>query len=162
MTQQDYMSMVNKALLEKNFVPLFKGDEGYSILPNRFIPATIPTDWSILLGFGIYPCFRETEDTHIPELCRKAIYDLLEADAFSIWCGYNVCFFLAYQECENRAPFRILDEELLRKLRDTLHENRQVLADAKIWNGKNLKEGLWTDIVSSAAIPKKRFGIELI
>lgn len=162
MTQRDYLEIVGKAVSEKSFVPLFRGDVGYRIAPNRFIPGDIPTDWSLLLGFGIYAYFRETGDPDVPGLCRKAVCELLEGDVFSIWCGYNVCFFLAYQECENRAPFRILDETLLQALRSALHSNQAALKNARICQGKNLKEGLWTDIVSSAAIPKKRFGIDLI
>lgn len=162
MIQEEYLEIVHRAVLERNFVSLFRGDEGYRIAPNRFIPGDIPTDWSILLGFGIYEYYRENQEADIPGLCRKAICELLNGDAFSIWCGYNVCFYLAYQECEKRAPFRILDETLLQTLRGALHDNRDVLKNARIWHGKNLKEGLWTDIVSSAVIPKKRFGIDLI
>ena len=162
MTQKDYLDLVDKALTVGSFVPLFRGDDGYRISANRFVPGDIPTDWSVLLKFGIYECYRKTKNPNIPRFSREAICELLEGDAFSIWCGYNVCFYLAYQECKNCAPFRLLDEELLQRLRSALHDNQEILKNAKIWQGKNLKEGLWADIISSAAIPKMRFGIELI
>ena len=162
MTRQDYMNIVTRAYQEGSFVPLFRGDEGYQIAMNRFAVGDVPTDWSILIAFGIYEFFNKTKDADVPQLCRKAIYELLKGDAYSLWCAYNTCFFFVYQEYDHRAPFKTLDTDLFMELRNKLNANCEILKATKIWQGKNLKEGLWTDIVSSAAIVKRRYGVDLV
>lgn len=163
MSMQDYFDISEKAFNNGSFVPVFKGENGYNVSVDRHIPADIPTDWSVIIKFGIYELYRKTNDHRIVEMCRNSVAELLDSeDAFALWCAYSVCFTFAYAEGDGRAPFKIMDSALCETLKNTLNKNSENLKKAKIWQGKDMEEGLWMDIVSSARILEMRFGTKLV
>ena len=158
---KQYVDLCEKAFLNGSFVPLFRGELGYCIR-NNSLPADIPTDWSVMICFGVYDYYRLKKDSRIIDLCREAITELLNGGAFELWCAYNVCFFLLENECKNKAPFRIMDNNMVNRVKTALNAHADLLKKAKIWNGKTLPEGLWTDIVCSARVLKMKFNIDIV
>jgi len=151
----------SKAVAEGSLVPLFRGDKGFSVLINRFVGADVPTDWSLVV-FHLYGYFDKTKDPIIPKMCLTSLLTLLKGDAFEVWCAYNVLFFIVCFEKTNRATFYILDDNLISTFKETLTRRQEELKQTKIWEGKSLDEGLWTDIVSSAEVLKKKYKIVLL
>lgn len=158
---KQYIDMCEKAFLNGSFIPLFCGTEGFSV-GNKNVPADVPTDWAVIINFGIYDYYIITKDNKIITMCYNGIMELLNGGAFELWCAYNLCFFMIKYEYENRAPFHIMDKNMINNLKLALNKNIDCLRKAKIWNGKNLIDGLWTDIVTSSKVLKMRYDIEII
>jgi len=157
-----YYELCEKAFLDGSFVPLFRADKSLKIKVSQYIPADIPIDWDLLLRRGIYEYYTASKDPRIIEICRDSIKTLLLGSAYEIWCGYNVLFYMVCKEGRKEAPFYIVDDEMRQLLRDSLQTNKEKLKAAKIWQGKNMKEGLWTDITSSSLYLKKKYGFEIL
>ena len=162
MNLQNYQNMTQKALEEGSFVPLFRGDLGYATETGNYAVADIPTDWSIIIQYGIFALYEEQKDPRIPKLCRKSLLIMMEGDYFDVWCAYSLCFSLAYHDFKKDAPFSILDEILLRTLQGALCREEEVLMQSKCWQGKNLKNGLWSDIFASARIAVQKYGVKFL
>lgn len=163
MGMAEFTEIVEQAWRNRDFVPLFRGESGCEADLIRYLPAFAPTDWSYVIDEGIYELYRKTGDKSIMTLCRRDIGKLLDSgDPFSVWCGYCVCFFLLNKERENRAPFSIMDDEMLNKLQSALVSNRERLKTAHIWQGTRMPDGLWTDIASSSVVLERKFGIRLL
>ena len=158
---KQYIDICEKSFLVGSFVPIFRGDEGFC-LSNRNLPADVPTDWSAVIRFGLYDYYFLKKDRKIINMCRDSIIQLLNGEAFEIWCAYNICFFLLGNEYKKQAPFIIMDHNMIDRLKNALNSNAALLKTARIWNGKNLPEGLWTDICFSSKVLKMRYQIDII
>lgn len=163
MNGADFVELARSEWKKGSFLPLLCGMTGCEEPLTRRLPAAVPTDWSYVLEQGVYALYRQERDPSIPALCRRDVERLLAAeDPFSVWCGYSVCFFLICKERDGRAPFRIMDGALLDRLRRALAGSRDALARARIWQGADAAEGLWSDIEDSAQVLKEKFGVCLL
>lgn len=163
MKAEELRRIAEREWTEGSFLPLLRGEQGCEAELTRCIPAAVPTDWSYVIEQGIYALYRKEGDPEIVRLFRADVERLLDgADPFSVWCGYNVCFFLLCKEREGRAPFQLMDDIMLDKLRCALRTNREKFIAARIWQGTNCPLGLWTDIVDSARVLEEKHGVRLL
>lgn len=145
-----------------SFLPLFYGTTGCEEALVRALPVSVPTDWSYVTA-GIYALYRQCKNDGIPALCRQDIEFLLnKGDPFSVWCGYNAAFPLLRNEQEGTAPFSVMNSEMVEKLRSALAQNREKLRTARIWQGANAPEGLWTQIAASAGVLEREHDLHLV
>lgn len=156
----DYLLLVKKAIAEDSLVPLFRGEGEYAVGALSRLPADIPIDWAAVLNC-IYICFREDGGARIPALCDAALCTLAEGDAFDVWCAFNLCFFDAYHAKEQDAAFP-LPERTRAKVQAAVLARKNALRRARIWQGKNRIEGLWTDIIEMADVAAKKYGADLL
>lgn len=162
MKQSEFIEIVKRQWESGSFLPLFCGTTGCEAALVRPLPVAVPTDWSYVTA-GIYALYRQCKDARIPALCKRDIESLLKReDPFSVWCGYNAAFPLLRNEREGRAPFSVMDDKMLGELRFALTQNREKLRTARIWQGANAPEGLWTQIAASANVLERKYGIHLV
>lgn len=163
MNTENFIKIVEEEWKKGSFLPIFYGAIGYEEELTHWIPASVPTDWDYVIRVGIYELYRKYKDISIIDLCRKNIEEMLESDnPFSLWCGFMVCDFLLPKEYRGEAPFSIIDEKMIEKIKIMLDTKQSKLKKAKIWQGKDLKNGLWEVIENYAKVLEKDFGVNLL
>lgn len=60
------------------------------------------------------------------------------------------------------APFKMIDDTLLKTLKSTLINNESSLRNCKEWMGINKKNGLWDYIIRIDNVLKKDYGVSIL
>ena len=106
---------------------------------NRDIPINIPTDFGRIVEKGIYELYLTTNDEVIIKKFRKAIMTL-NSTPIQVWCAYMACWNQIFNEhSKYPAPFKMIDDTLLKTLKSTLINNESSLCNCKEWMGINKK-----------------------
>jgi len=157
-----FLELVEKAISAGTFVPLFRGEGEYAPESLDHMPVKVTTDWDALMRLGIFTIYKNDPDPRIPQFCKEAVYSLASGDAFDVWCAFNVCFVIVFHEKRQSAPFKILNDDMISKVRNGIMRERNALRKLKIWVGERLNEGLWTDIVSASKVAEDDYGIQFL
>lgn len=160
MNLNELNKIIEEELKKGSFLPLFYGAIGFEEQLLKYFPSDVPTDWGYVIEKGIYELYKQSQDNDIVELCKKNVVDMLEStNPFSVWCGYNVCWNLITKEKSGKAPFNIMNIQMIENLKYSLNKNKKALSKARIWNGKNLQNGLWSDIERLSKILKEKYQV---
>ncbi len=150
---EDVYSLAAQAFDADAVPALLKGEEPYRVLPDRFLPANVPTDWDRLLRQGVLPCCAQSPERL--EQHHRAVADLLAGCAESIWCAYTVYFYLCYADRDEETPSPALERFPVQRLRETLRRSQLSLALCREWNGTD-DLGLWADILYADRVLEAR------
>lgn len=151
---EDLEKIVKTCLEEGSFDNMFLGLSGYDYYnPN----VDTPTNWELMI-YRVYELYKQTQDPRIPEMCVKSIYNLLEKNAYSIWCvSQSLYFFICEEQRKTNAPFKIIDNKILEKWKQTLISNKKALCISTY----NTYE-LWLSIKSILKVLKEKCNIEIL
>lgn len=104
-----------------------------------FLQINIPTDFGRIVEKGIYELYLTTNDEVIIKKFRKAIMTL-NSTPIQVWCAYMACWNQIFNEhSKYPAPFKMIDDTLLKTLKSTLINNESSLRNCKEWMGINKK-----------------------
>lgn len=156
MIYSNYIEICKKALEQGNFISLFRGEQGLSI-PCRPSVSNCPTDWEILITFGLYELYNQTRDSRILRLSYETLEKMSNPlmNALDIWCAYNTYFVFARNETDYTAPFHIIDSKLTEQFQEAIIYRQNELTSIRMYRGSNYSDGLWGDIKSSLRFLKK-------
>lgn len=154
---------IAKMAFEKGEISEFLcGEKGYAVHGNRDIPVNIPTDFNRIVHKGIYKLYSAAKDEKIIAAFRRAIEEP-DDTPIRVWGAFMACCHQIYAEHSTYpAPFKIIDDELLRKLRAALIRNEASLRNCKKWLGIDKENGLWDYIVHLNGVYKEEYGISVL
>lgn len=161
-SNEELLALTKKAFDNDEVAEFLCGENGYAIHGNRDIPANIPTDFNRIVRNGIYKLYSETHDEKIIAEFRKAIENLNDTPT-RVWCAYMACWNQILNEhSKYPAPFVMVDETLLNKMRANLQSNEISLRNCKDWMGINKTNGLWDYINHLDSILIEDCGVRLL
>lgn len=161
LTNDQIYVLVQEASKKSEFKFFLEGSHGYACPLDKYTPAHIPTDFSRIIREGIYKLFSQTKDRKVITDFKQAVLDLLNGSTVQIWIAYSVCWSQFYNEHDDKSPFKVMDDDLVKTLYEVICSNEKELKLNKEWQGMLNKEGLWADIVFSNNGLKHKFGIGL-
>jgi hypothetical protein len=142
-TNEELLELTRKAFENDEVAEFLCGEKGYSVMGNRDIPINIPTDFGRIVEKGIYELYLTTNDEVIIKKFRKAIMTL-NSTPIQVWCAYMACWNqISNEHSKYPAPFKMIDDTILKTLKSTLINNESSLCNCKEWMGINKKNGLW-------------------
>lgn len=157
-TKQDFIRICSENYSNGSFIPLFRGEDKYAVYS---IYADIPTDWDIVIRCGIYEFYLcRGKDKRIKEMCYSSLIKMLKGTAFDVWCAANVIFIFANKEARDNGLFTVVDDHLVKELRNALLNNKNDLMKMKTYTGKEFADGLWQDTLIIARLLKSK-GVNL-
>lgn len=159
---QDIYEMCKKAFEEDKVKELLIGTEGFICEPDKSVPASIPTDWSLLFEKGIYKLRNFIADEIIRNKIQEAFFELLKGSPVEIWVAFSVFFEMFYNERKGYAELFITTDEMKFELSKSLKNNELELKECFLWQGKNKKDGLWNDISGANKSMNQLFGVTLL
>ena len=161
-TNEELLELTRKAFENDEVAEFLCGEKGYSVMGNRDIPINIPTDFGRIVEKGIYELYLTTNDEVIIKKFRKAIMTL-NSTPIQVWCAYMACWKQIFNEhSKYPAPFKMIDDTLLKTLKSTLINNESSLRNCKEWMGINKKNGLWDYIIRIDNVLKKDYGVSVL
>ncbi len=161
-SNEELLALTKKAFDNDEVAEFLCGENGYAIHGNRDIPTNIPTDFNRIVVKGIYKLYSETHDEKIIAEFRKAIENLNDTPT-RVWCAYMACWNQIFNEhSKYPAPFMMMDETLLDKIRVNLQNNETSLRNCKDWMGSNRDDGLWDYIKHLDRILMEDCGVSLL
>lgn len=161
-TNEELLELTRKAFENDEVAEFLCGEKGYSVMGNRDIPINIPTDFGRIVEKGIYELYLTTNDEVIIKKFRKAIMTL-NSTPIQVWCAYMACWNQIFNEhSKYPAPFKMIDDTLLKTLKSTLINNESSLRNCKEWMGINKKNGLWDYIIRIDNVLKKDYGVSVL
>ena len=161
-TNEELLELTRKAFENDEVAEFLCGEKGYSVMGNRDIPINIPTDFGRIVEKGIYELYLTTNDEVIIKKFRKAIMTL-NSTPIQVWCAYMACWNQIFNEhSKYPAPFKMIDDTLLKTLKSTLINNESSLRNCKEWMGIKKKNGLWDYIIRIDNVLKKDYGVSVL
>lgn len=158
----ELLGLAKKAFENGEIAEFLCGEKGYAVHGNRDIPMNIPTDFNRIVGRGIYKLYSAERDKRVIAAFRRAIEEP-DDSPLRVWGAFMACCHQIYAEHSTYpAPFNIIDDELLSKLKAALIRNETALRGCKRWLGINKDNGLWDYIVHLNGIYKKDYGISIL
>ena len=154
MTNEELYAMTKKAVMENEMLDYLQGNGDYKCPPDKYLPAFIPTDFSVVLNQGIYDYYIETKDKKIVNDLEKALEELCNGDAIQIWIAYSYFWSIIYSQIKGNIPFEFDCEKIRKILEEKVTTHEIELKGCKEWNGWNEEEGLWEDIRRSNHVMK--------
>ena len=161
-TNEELLELTKKAFENDEVAKFLCGEKGYAVMGNRDIPTNIPTDFGRIVVKGIYELYLTTKDEGVINKFRQAIMTL-NGTPTRVWCAYMACWSQIFNEhSKYPAPFKMIDDTLLKTVRSTLKNNELSLRNCKEWMGINKKNGLWDYIIRIDNIIKKDYGVSVL
>jgi len=151
------------AVQNRNLNDLFlgAGDFWFSQKDLKHIPASVPSDISGILKDGLYKLYKETQ-FEVTTLLIDAIINLSNGSPVEIWTAYSIIWFQYRNELTGVSPFRIVSQDLLDRIKESVSNNNDALTNCHKYTGKNYDNGLLGDILSSNEFLKRRYGISIL
>lgn len=143
---QNVLELTRRAFAAGQVAQLLKGEPPYAVVPDRFTPAEVPTDWGTLLREGVLPCCGQDDSGQRWDQLDQAIRSLIAGNALELWCAYNVYFYLCYAAEGGAVSVPALERFPVEELHGTLNRCRLQLSMTRKWSGSQLPDGLWGDI----------------
>ena len=164
MTKQEAVDLTRRAFESGEVSEFLCGKKEYAIPISRFVSANVPTDLEYIIRIGLYGYFLEASsaDSSITEHYIAAIKRLLEGDCVSVWCAYMVCLFQIRYEIRQRAPFKIMSEDMVKVVSHALWQNKDALESSHLWQGEGRERGLWQDIETTNQVLQKGYGVSFL
>lgn len=162
MNKNEIYKMCKKAFEEGKVKELLKGDGVFACIPDKSVPAHIPTDWSMVFENGIYKLRDNITDEEICEKIKIAFYDLLQGSVVDVWIAFSIFFELLYNEKKGYSDLKIIDREMQGALTSALYFNEKQLKECYLWQGLNKTDGLWNDIIGANKSIKQLFGVSVL
>lgn len=160
-SQAELLALAKKAYEKGELAEFLCGEKGYAVHGNRDIPANIPTDFNRVAD-SLSRLYSAEKDEKIIAALRRAIAEP-DDNPLRIWGAFMACCNRIGQEHSTYpAPFKIIDDSLISKLRAALIRNEASLRECKKWLGINKENGLWDYIVHLNGVFKEEYGISIL
>lgn len=146
MKNEDVLAAAIDAYKKGEMMDLLSGAGKYACPVDKMVSASVPTDWSRILEEGIFALYKSTQDSGVITSYKTAIKELAGSNnVVSLWIAYHVCWSHLYKTANGQAPF-LLDDVLLRFVRFSVLRSKDKLKCEHVYQGQQLKLGLWEDI----------------
>lgn len=157
----ELLALARKAYENGELAEFLCGEKGYAVHGNRDIPRNIPTDFNRVTD-SIHKLYSAEKDANIIAAFRRAI-EQPDDTPLRVWGAFMACCSqIACEHSTYPAPFTIIDDALLSKLRSALIRNETTLRGCKKWLGINMENGLWDYIVHLNGVYKEEYGISIL
>lgn len=157
----ELLALAKKAYENGELAEFLCGEKGYAVHGNRDIPGNIPTDFNRVADC-IYKLYSAEKDENIIAEFRRVIEEP-DDTPLRVWGAFMACCHQIGQEHSiYPAPFKIIDNALLSKLRAALKRNEASLRGCKKWLGINKENGLWDYIVHLNGVYSEEYGISIL
>lgn len=156
------LALTQKAFEQNEVADFLQGKSDYACPVSRFTPANVPTDTGRIIEFGIYALYNDTNDETIIQKFKEAILNLLKGDSIQVWVAYSVCWIQIYNEQHEKAPFKLVDDNLIRDIRQAVLKNENELRACREWQGWNKENGLWDDICRMDRVLKANYEVNIL
>lgn len=158
----ELLALAKRAFENDEIAEFLCGEKGYAVHGNRDIPSNVPTDFNRIVHKGIYKLYLTAKDEKIIAAFRRAI-EKPDDTPLRVWGAFMACCHQIYAEhSKYPAPFKIIDDDLLNKLKAALKRNEASLRNCKKWPGIDRENGLWDYIVHLNGIYKEEYGISIL
>ena len=145
MTKEQIYHLTETAYKNNELIKLFLGEKPYKFDNLKHIPANVATDIGALINEGIYELYNNGYQ-EVLEVFKKTIYTLFNGTPVEIWTAYHMLWSQDWDKRHGKAPFYIIDSELLQFASNAIWSNKDALSSCKELVGWNLENGLWQDI----------------
>lgn len=145
-SNEELLALTKKAFDNDEVAEFLCGENGYAIHGNRDIPTNIPTDFGRIVEDGIYKLYDCTQDQTIILKTKSALLRLISGTPVNVWIAFMIVRRQLSKYDKKRAPFNMVDDDILFSLRKSLYANEAKLRECKLFLGANCENGLWQDI----------------
>lgn len=145
-SNEELLALTKKAFDNDEVAEFLCGENGYAIHGNRDIPNNIPTDFGRIIEGGIYKLYDCTKDQVIISKTKSALLQLINGTPVDVWIAFMIIRRQLSKYDKGRAPFNIVDDDILFSLKESLYANEARLRECKLFLGANCENGLWQDI----------------
>ena len=156
------IELARQAFELDEIVAFLSGKKDYAVPISRFVSASVPTDFEIIVQMGIFKYFNESNDEDIPKKYLTAIEQLLNGDCVDVWCAYMVCIQQVRFEIQRKSPFVIMSKELIHKVSSAIKQNKGALETCQLWQGYGRERGLLQDVERSNSVLSNKYGVSFL
>lgn len=157
----ELLALAKKAYENDELAEFLCGEKEYAVHGNRDIPLNIPTDFNRVVDC-VYKLYSAEKDENIIAAFRRVIEEP-DDTPLRVWGAFMACCSqIACEHSTYPAPFKIIDNALLSKLRTALKRNETTLRGCKKWLGINKENGLWDYIVHLNGVYIEEYGISIL
>ena len=139
-----------------------QGRDGYRVETEPWTPADLPMDWTKIISRGIYAVYKENPELGLDKMFEYAILETMDGEPFDIYVALSVVYFQLRKEHIGESPFVIDRDKVLKKLRQTLINNKEKLMNYFEWTCGNYEKGMWGKVVRIDEICKEEFNISIL
>jgi hypothetical protein len=156
------LELAKKAILNGELVDYLQGKKGYAEPIDTWVNANAPTDWTKIIPNGIYKLSNADIGVDVVSALEESILKMLDGTVFDIYVAVSVFYFQLIREARNDSPFMIDRQKIIIRMRKSLEENENLLKNYYEWQGRNLEEGMWSEILRIDSLCKKKWKINII
>lgn len=161
-SNEELFALTKKAFDNDEVAEFLCGENGYAIHGNRDISTNIPTDFGRIVEDGIYKLYDCTKDQTIVLKTKSALLKLISGTPVNVWVAFMIVRRQLSKYDKGRAPFNIVDDDILFSLKKSLYANEARLRECKLFLGANCENGLWQDINRIDQNYKKDMGVSVL
>ncbi|MDE7229297.1 MAG: hypothetical protein K2N56_02345 [Oscillospiraceae bacterium] len=161
-SNEELLALTKKAFDNDEVAEFLCGEKDYGVHGNPDISADIPTDFGRIVEDGIYKLYVHTKDQLIILKTKSALLQLIGGTPVNVWIAFMIVRRQLSKYDENRAPFNMVDDDVLLSLRKSLYANEVELRECKLYMGANCENGLWQDINRIDQNYKEDMGISVL
>jgi hypothetical protein len=124
-----------------------QGRDGYRVETEPWTPAHLLTDWTKIIPWGIYEVYKENPELGLDKMIEDAILEMMDGEPFDIYVALTLVYFQLLSEHYDKSSFIIDRNKVLKKLRQTLINNKEKLMNYFEWTCGNYEGGAWGEVV---------------
>lgn len=159
---EELLALTKKAFDNDEVAEFLCGEKGYSVHGNPDIPSNIPTDFGRIVEGGIYKLYVLTKDEAVVSKTKSALKRLIDGTPVNVWVAFMIVRRQLSKYEKGRAPFDMVDDDILFLLKKSLYANEAKLRECKLFLGEDCENGLWQDILRIDQNYKENMGIGVL
>lgn len=106
--------------------------------------------------------YKENPELGLDKMFEDAILEMMDGEPFDIYVALFLVFNQLLNERDDKLPFVIDRNKVLKKLRQTLINNKEKLMNYFEWTCGNYEEGAWGEVVRINELCKEKFNISIL
>lgn len=161
-SNEELLALTKKAFDNDEVAEFLCGEKGYAVHGNPDISADISTDFGRIVENGIYKLYDCTKDQTIILKTKSALLKLISRTPVNVWIAFMIVRRQLSKYDKKRAPFNVVDDDILFSLRKSLYANEAKLRECKLFLGANCENGLWQDIHRIDQNYKEDMGVSVL
>lgn len=150
--------LIMDALAKNELDKFLRGDKPYSIKPNQWVAANVPTDWTVIIPQGIYEVYKHNSSINIKKIFEDTLIKMIFDDLGNLYVALNIIYNQLLWEHDNRAVFKIDRKKIMPLLTKKLYEKKTELENDFRWLGSGEPKGLWSEVLRIDSILKDEMG----
>jgi len=151
-----------EAIRKNELINFLEGKGEYKIELHQWVSADVPTDISKMMSEAVYKAFKDRPEIHIEKLLEDALLEMMDGEIFDLYISLMVIFDQLQGEAFNIAPFKIDRIKILASLKKSLKKNEHKMKNYFEWQGKNKKNGIWSEVLRIDSICKEDWNFSIL